>query len=112
MVEGGFVVHLVEWRSGFSRVAFLGKLCVAWLKSMVEALVRNPEVKDFIHLFRERSKAFIIQRGSNRLGWYVEVVSYAVGGCRGLIVIPEEALSCFGSTPPLAQLRVRGRGSF
>lgn len=61
---GGFVLHLVERRHGFSRVALLGKLCVVWLKSTVEALVRNPKVTEFIKSFREGNKAFIIQKGS------------------------------------------------
>lgn len=62
-------------------------LLAAWLKSMVEALVHNQEAKDFIHSFRVGSKALIIQRGFNMLGWYLEVAVYAMGGCRGLIVI-------------------------
>jgi hypothetical protein len=39
VVEGGSVLCLAERRRGFSRVALLGNLCAAWLKSTVEALV-------------------------------------------------------------------------
>jgi len=55
----------------------------------VEALVPNPETMDFIKTFWEGSRAFIIQRGSNRLGWYLEVAEYTAGDRRGLIMIPK-----------------------
>jgi hypothetical protein len=42
VAEGGSVLRLLERRRGFSRVALLGKLCAAWLKSIVEALFCNP----------------------------------------------------------------------
>lgn len=60
-----------------------------WLKSTLKVLVCSPEAKDFIQSFREGSKAFIVQRGSNRSNQYFEVGVYVVGGRRGLIVIPE-----------------------
>lgn len=71
----------------FSSCVLLGKRSVVWLKTIVEALVRNTKVMEFIKLSRVRNKAFFVQRGSNRLGWYLEVLEYAVGGYRGLIVI-------------------------
>ncbi len=46
----------------------LGKRSVVWLKTIVEALVRNTKVMEFIKLSRVRNKAFFVQRGSNRLG--------------------------------------------
>jgi hypothetical protein len=51
VAKGGSILHLVERSHGFSRVAFLGKLCVAWLKYTMEALVRNPEEMEFIKSF-------------------------------------------------------------
>lgn len=54
-----------------ARVAFLGKLCTAWLKSTVEASVCNPKTKEFFKLFREGSNAFIVHRGSNRSDWFL-----------------------------------------
>jgi len=61
LVAGGaFVLHFVEMSLGFSCVVFLGKLCAAWLKSTVEVVVCNPEAIEFIKLFREGSKAFIV----------------------------------------------------
>jgi hypothetical protein len=89
VVKGGSVHCLVERRRRFTRVALLGNLCAAWLESMVEALVPNPETMDFIKTFWEGSRAFIIQRGSNRLGWYLEVAEYTAGDRRGLIMIPK-----------------------
>lgn len=72
VAKGCSVLRLLERSLGFFRVAFLGKLCGAWLKSTVE-LVRNPKAMEFIKSFREEFKAFIIQRGSNRSCWYLEV---------------------------------------
>ena len=37
----------------------MGKLCIDWLKTMVEALVRNTTVTKFIKSFREGSKSFL-----------------------------------------------------
>jgi hypothetical protein len=46
-------------------------------------------VEDFVKSFREGPKATIIWRGENRSGWILEVAVYAVGGWRGLILIPK-----------------------
>ncbi len=62
---------------------------VAWLKTTVEALIRNTEVTEFIKSSRDGNNAFIAQKCSNRSDQYLEVMEYAMGGCRGLIVIPE-----------------------
>lgn len=49
----------------------------------------NQMSPEFINSCRERHKAFIAQRGTNRAGRFLELPAYAVGGWRGLIVIPE-----------------------
>lgn len=81
------VLQLEESRRGLSCVVFMGKLCVEWLRFKVEALVRNTKVKKFIHSFRDGSKAFIVHRGANESGRFLEVAAYAVGGRRGLIML-------------------------
>jgi hypothetical protein len=83
------VLRLEERRRGFSHVAFLGSLCSGWLSSTMEELVRNTDSKDFIKSFREGSKVTIVQRGSNVSDRFLEVAVYAVGGRRGLIMVPE-----------------------
>jgi PP-loop superfamily ATP-utilizing enzyme len=45
--------------------------------------------KDFIKSFREGPKVLIVCSGGNSSGWFLEVAVYAVGGRRGLILIPE-----------------------
>jgi hypothetical protein len=56
VAEGASVLRLEERRRGLSPGAFLGKLCTAWLKR----------------------RAFIVQRGSNWYGRFLEVAVYAV----------------------------------
>lgn len=66
-----------------------GEVVCDWLKSTMEALVRNIEPTEFIKSFREGSKAFIVQRGSSGSSRYLEVAMYTVGGRRVLIMIPK-----------------------
>ncbi len=56
---------------------------------MVEEVLRNPEVEDFVKSFRQGSKVTIVQRGGNRFGRFLEVAGYAVGGRRGLVLFPK-----------------------
>jgi hypothetical protein len=56
---------------------------------MVEEVLQNPGFEDFVKSFREGSKVTIVCRGGNSSGWFLEVVVYAVGGRRGMIVFPE-----------------------
>jgi hypothetical protein len=39
-----------------------------------EKLVRISVTKEFLKSFREESKVFIAQRGSNTFGWFLEVL--------------------------------------
>lgn len=66
----------------------LGKLSVAWLKKLSDTLVCRPKL-EFIQSSREGNKAFIAQRGSNNFNRFLEVVEYAVGGHRGIIIVLE-----------------------
>jgi hypothetical protein len=62
MAEEAFFLRLEE-RRGMARVAFLGKLCTAWLKSTIRPWVCNPQKKDLFKSFSEGSNAFIVHRG-------------------------------------------------
>jgi hypothetical protein len=87
--EGSSILRLEERQRGNSHVAFLGSLCYGWLSSTMEELVCDSNSKDFIKSFKEGSKVTIIQRGSNMSGQFLEVAMYAVGGWRGLIMVPK-----------------------
>jgi hypothetical protein len=87
--EGGSVLRLEERRRGFTGVLYLGFQCIEWLVLTVEEFLQNPDVKDFVKSFREDSKALIVQRGGNKVGRYLEVAAYAVGGRKGLVLLPE-----------------------
>jgi hypothetical protein len=89
VAERGLVLWLVERRRGLSLVVLLGKMSAAWLKNTMKMLVCKSEVTEFIKSSKRGNKAFIVHRGYNRAGWYLEVAEYAVGGCRGLIIISE-----------------------
>jgi hypothetical protein len=78
VVDGASVLRLEERRRGLPHKVFMGNLCFEWMRFKVEVLVHNTEVKKFIHSFREGSKAFIVQRGSNEAGRFLGV---AMGGC-------------------------------
>jgi hypothetical protein len=81
--------RLIEKRRGLASAVVLGKWSVIWLKNMVELSVGKPDITEFINSCREEHKAFIAHRVANRAGHFLELVEYAVGGRRGLIVIPE-----------------------
>lgn len=56
---------------------------------MVEEVLGNPEIEDFVKYFREGTKATILRRGKNKFGRFLVVEVYAAGGRIGLIMFPE-----------------------
>jgi hypothetical protein len=40
-------------------------------------------------MFWENSKVWIVWKGYNKAGWYLEMAVYVVGGLRGFILLPE-----------------------
>ncbi|GLT54090.1 hypothetical protein SLA2020_273190 [Shorea laevis] len=86
---GGSTLRLVERRNGISRVMMVGKYCVEWLKKAVERMVLLNEDQPFTESSRDGNKAFFAQRGVNRAGGFLELAEYAVGGRKGLIIVPE-----------------------
>lgn len=75
-----WVLFSVWWKRslGFALVAVFGKLCVAWLKSTVEAMVRIPKAMVFIKSFRVGSKGLgfilILIEGFYGRSWLVCLV--------------------------------------
>lgn len=63
---------------------------------MVEEVLQNPGVEDFVKSFREGSKVTIMRRGGNKSGYFLEVAVYIVGGRRGLILFPKDVMGRAG----------------
>lgn len=78
----------VGGKEGLFGVLFLGFQCIAWLVLMVEEMLHNPDVKDFIKSFREDLKVLIVRRGVHKTSRYLEVAAYTLGGQKGLILLP------------------------
>lgn len=49
VVDGASILQLEERRRGLSHVVFVGKLCTGWLRIIVEALVCNTELLEFVN---------------------------------------------------------------
>jgi hypothetical protein len=88
VVEGASVVRVEERRRNFSGLVLLGAQSSGLLFSTLESVLRFSG-KDFVRSFREGSKVFIVRRGGNVAGRFIEVAAYALGGLRGIIYIPE-----------------------
>jgi hypothetical protein len=56
---------------------------------MMENMLQFSGDTDFVKSFREALKVLIVRRGGNLAGRFLEVAVYAVGGRRGIILIPE-----------------------
>jgi hypothetical protein len=89
VVEGTSVLGVAEKRKDFSGQVRLSSGCVAWLLSMVEEVLQNPDSEDFVKYFREGSKVTIIRRDGNSSGRFLVVTVFDVGGRRGMIVFLE-----------------------
>jgi hypothetical protein len=87
--EGEPVVRLEERRKGFAGSVILGVQCTGWLVSMVEVVLRNPGVEEFVKSYREGLKMLLVRRGGNRADRFLELRVHAEGGRKGLILLPE-----------------------
>jgi len=89
-VKSGFSeLRLEEKRKSFLGVVVLGSLCSAWLVDTVKEALKSPGSLDFVKSFREESKLVIVRKGGNQAGRFLEVSSFAVGGRKGSIWLPE-----------------------
>jgi hypothetical protein len=88
VIEGASVVRVEERRRRCSGLVLLGAQSSGWLFSTLESVLRFTG-KDFVRSFREGSKVFIVRRGGNIAGRFIEVAAYALGGLKGIIYIPE-----------------------
>jgi len=89
LVEGTSMLWVAEKRKDFSGRVRLSSGCVAWLLSMVEEVLQNPDSEDFVKYFREGSKVTIVRRDGNSSGRFLVVTVFDVGGRRGMIVFLE-----------------------
>jgi hypothetical protein len=89
VVDGKSVLWVEERRKGFSGAVCLGSLCIVWLISKMEWVLRNTGVEEFVDSFREGSKAVFVRRGGNKAGRFLEVAVYAEGGRKGMVLFPE-----------------------
>jgi hypothetical protein len=89
VVDGKSVLWVEERRRGFSGAVCLGSMCIVWLVSKMERVLRNTGDEDFVDSFREGSKAVIVRRGGNKAGRFLEVAVYAEGGRKGMVLFPE-----------------------
>jgi hypothetical protein len=89
VVDGKSDLWVEERRKGFSGAVCLGSLCIVWLISKMEWVLRNTGVEEFVDSFREGSKAVIVRRGGNKAGRFLEVAVYAEGGRKGMVLFPE-----------------------
>jgi len=89
VVEGTFVLGVAEKRKDFLGRVRLSLVCVAWLLSMVEEVLQNPDSEDFVKYLREGSKVTIVRKGGNSPGQFLVVTVFDVGGRRGRIVFPK-----------------------
>jgi len=87
--QGSLELKVAEKQKAFAMVVLLGSRCTVWLLLMVEEVLRNLGVDDFVKSFREGSKVTIMWRGGNRFGRFLEVAIYAVGLRRGLVLFPK-----------------------
>lgn len=54
-----------------------------------QEVLRNPGVEEFVKSTREASEVLIVQRHSNKVGHFLEVVAHVVEGWRRIILQPE-----------------------
>jgi hypothetical protein len=66
VVKGLAKLQVEEKRKGFLGFAVLGTRRTTCLLSLVEEVLGNPRIEEFVKSFREGSKATITRRGENR----------------------------------------------
>jgi hypothetical protein len=76
------VLRMEERRKGFLGVVLLGLHCTAWVVATMKEALRSQGVEDFVKSYREDSKAWIVRKGYNKDGCFLEQAVYAVGGQR------------------------------
>jgi hypothetical protein len=59
------------------------------LLAIVEEALKEPVKKDFVKSYRKDVKTLMVHRGGNKAGRYPEVATYADGGRKGVIWLPE-----------------------
>jgi hypothetical protein len=55
----------------------------------VKEALKSPGVEDFVKSFREDSKVLIVRKGGKQVGRFLKVASFAIGGRKWSIWLPE-----------------------
>jgi len=87
--EGNSMLSMEERRKGFFGVVLLGLQCTAWVVTAVKEALWSQGLEDFVKSFQEDLKAWIVRKGCNKDGRFLELVVYAVGGRSGFILFPK-----------------------
>jgi len=87
--EGKSVSRMEERREGFLGFVLLGLQCTTWVVAAVKEALQSQGVEDFVRSFPKDSKAWIIRKGWNKDGCFLELVVYVVVDPRGFISFPE-----------------------
>ena len=94
-VEGGgsyFMLRIYERFKDSLRSVFLGKESAKRLLTIVEELMSNIPPRNFARTFRDGSKVFILQLGSNAHGSFLTISELLHGRRKGSIIVPEGKL--------------------
>jgi hypothetical protein len=82
--KGNALVCLVEKRKGFGGFILLGSKCSVWLADAVEAMGAQRK-EEFARMFRDKVTILKVCMGSNKAGWFLEMVVFVEGGQKGVI---------------------------
>lgn len=73
----------------FAGSVILGVQCTRWLVLMVEVVLRNPGVEEFVKSYREGLEVLLVRRGGNRVDRFLELRVHSEGDRKGLMLLPE-----------------------
>ena len=92
--EGGtyYMLHIYERYKDSLRSVFMGKESVKRLLTNVEDLMSNIPLGNFARTFRDGSKVFILQLGSNAHKSFLMISELLHGRRKGSIIVPEGKL--------------------
>ena len=92
--EGGtyYMLHIYERYKDSLQSVFMGKESVKRLLTNVEDLMSNIPLGNFARTFRDGSKVFILQLGSNAHKSFLMISELLHGRRKGSIIVPEGKL--------------------
>lgn len=66
-----FVLSVREGERSFAGSVISGVQCIGWLVSIVEVVLWNLGVEEFVKSYPEGSKMLLVRRGGNRAGHFL-----------------------------------------